>query len=56
MNVYALIILLTLIAGYILDLYINLLNLKCLQTGLPQEFKDIYDAERYGKSQTVYQG
>ena len=51
MNVYALIILLTLIAGYILDLYINLLNLKCLQSGLPQEFQDIYDADRYGKSQ-----
>jgi STE24 endopeptidase len=51
MNVYALIILITLIAGYVLDLFTNLLNLRHLQTGLPQEFKDIYDADRYSKSQ-----
>jgi len=51
MNAYALIILITLITGYLLDLFTNWLNLKHLRSELPEEFRGVYDADRYRKSQ-----
>jgi len=51
MNFYAVIILGTILFGYALDLLADLLNLKALRPDLPAEFKDIYDADAYRKSQ-----
>lgn len=51
MNIYAVIILSTLILEFALNLIANLLNLKTLSGELPQEFKGVYDAEAYRKSQ-----
>jgi STE24 endopeptidase len=51
MNIYALVIITTLLIGYLLDLITNMLNLRSLQKELPDEFKDVFDAERYSKSQ-----
>jgi len=51
MNIYSLIIITTLLVGYLLELITNLLNLKHLQKELPGEFKDVFDAERYRRSQ-----
>jgi STE24 endopeptidase len=51
MNVYAAIIFLTLIIDYALDLGADFLNLKSLDSELPGEFKGVYDAEAYRKSQ-----
>lgn len=51
MNIYLLIILFILVGKYILDLIIEILNLRHLRTELPGEFVDFYDAERYRNSQ-----
>jgi len=51
MNVYSLIILITLVFSYILDLITDLLNLRSLKGELPQEFKGIFDAGEYRRSQ-----
>jgi STE24 endopeptidase len=51
MNLYAVIILFTLLFEFVLDWISDLLNLSRLSTELPDEFKDIYDAEQYRKSQ-----
>jgi len=51
MNIYAIIILATLVISYLLDLVTEYLNLKSLRDELPPEFKDAYDAEKYRKSQ-----
>jgi STE24 endopeptidase len=51
MNIYAIIILVTLISSYLLDLMTNLLNLKHLSPDLPGEFEGTYDAEAYKNSQ-----
>ncbi len=51
MNIYALIILITLLFSYFLDLVTNLLNLRSLRGELPQEFEGIFDADEYRKSQ-----
>ncbi len=51
MNIYAIIILVTLIASYFLSLITNLLNLKHLSPVLPKEFEGAYDAEAYKNSQ-----
>ncbi len=51
MNIYALIILVALALNYILGLVSDILNLKALGTDLPEELKDLYDAEDYKKSQ-----
>jgi STE24 endopeptidase len=51
MNIYAFIILATLLAGYALDLAATLLNLGTLKEKLPEEFTGIFDADAYGKSQ-----
>jgi STE24 endopeptidase len=51
MNIYGIIILITLLFSYILNLITNLMNLRHLKPDLPGEFEGIYDAETYRKSQ-----
>ena len=51
MNIYALIILITIFAKYFLHLFADLLNLKTLGNGLPDEFKEVFSDEAYKKSQ-----
>lgn len=51
MNVYQIIILVTLLGKYLLDVISHVLNLKSLSPGLPDEFVGFYDEERYKKSQ-----
>jgi STE24 endopeptidase len=51
MNIYAIIILATLLVDFTLSLISDLLNLKNMSGVLPGEFRDVYDAENYQKSQ-----
>ncbi|MCB0316701.1 MAG: M48 family peptidase, partial [Calditrichaeota bacterium] len=51
MNIYGVIILATLLASYLLDLITEIINLKALREELPEEFADVYDREKYRKSQ-----
>ncbi|MCH6559607.1 M48 family peptidase, partial [candidate division KSB1 bacterium] len=51
MNIYAAIILATLVVSFIIDLITEVLNLKALRDDLPKEFAGVYDAEAYKKSQ-----
>ena len=51
MNIYAIIILTTLLVDFILGIISDLLNLKALNPQLPEEFAGHYDAEKYEKSQ-----
>ena len=51
MNIYLIIILTTIIGEYILSTAILTLNLKALNPSLPNEFSDIYDKDKYQKSQ-----
>lgn len=51
MNIYAVIILTALFLDYILDLVSNSLNLKALDPELPDEFSEVFDSEKYRKSQ-----
>jgi len=51
MNGIALIILLTIVFDYMLHVSADFLNLKGLQTELPESFRGLYDPERYRKSQ-----
>lgn len=50
-NTYSAIILAALLANFIIDAAADFLNLKALQTSLPEEFRDIYKADEYEKSQ-----
>lgn len=50
LNIYAVIILITMIAGFLLDLVADLLNLKSLEQDLPDELKDIYTEEKHLQS------
>ncbi len=51
MNIYAVIILLALLVNYAINLISDLLNLRALDKQLPEEFKDVFDEEKYRKSQ-----
>lgn len=51
MNVFAIIILATIVFDFILSSAADSLNIKALQKHVPDEFKGIYDEETYGKSQ-----
>src|SRR5699024_5372893 len=51
MNVFAIIILVTLAVDFILNLTADYYNLQSLDQRLPQEFNDVYDNESYSKSQ-----
>jgi len=50
-NAVALLILLALFGLWKLDFIATLLNLKALSPELPREFSDVFDAERYARSQ-----
>ncbi|MAL18469.1 MAG: peptidase M48 [Balneola sp.] len=51
MNIYAIIILVTIAIDFILDITSNYLNLKSLSKKLPEEFEGVYDEDTYAKSQ-----
>lgn len=51
MNIFAWIILVTLLFDYIVSLIADVLNIKALKPDLPSEFRGVYDAETYTKSQ-----
>lgn len=51
MNIYAFIIILALAGSYILELISDMLNIRSLKPEVPGDFKDIYDADSYLKSQ-----
>ncbi len=51
MNIYAIVILFTLLIGYALDLLSGVLCLRSLHDEPPEELKDVFDPDRYRKSQ-----
>jgi STE24 endopeptidase len=51
MNIYAAIILITLLFQFIMNLIADFLNLKTMSAKIPEEFSDLYDEEKYKKSQ-----
>jgi STE24 endopeptidase len=51
MNIYAIIILSAIIIDFFINLVADLRNLRALRRELPEEFNDVYDAEKYAKSQ-----
>jgi STE24 endopeptidase len=51
MNIYATVILATIIIGYLLSIITEILNLRALSAELPDEFDGVYDADAYRKSQ-----
>lgn len=51
MNIYAIIIVSFLILHFVVELVAEILNLGSLGTGLPEEFRDVFDADKYEKSQ-----
>ena len=51
MNIYAIIILTTIVIDFILNIVSEILNLKNLSGKLPDEFNNVYDADKYSKSQ-----
>jgi STE24 endopeptidase len=51
MNGYLIFVLALLVFDYVLDLVVERLNLRALRTEIPEEFRGVYDAEKYAKSQ-----
>ena len=51
MNIYAIVILVTLVFSFIVGMVTEILNLKALRDELPQEFVGAFDADAYRKSQ-----
>jgi len=51
MNAYLVFILSVILIGYLLDVVISILNLGSLKAELPHEFLDVFDADRYARSQ-----
>lgn len=51
MNIFLIIIIAILVGQYLLGLISDSLNLSNIQEELPNEFKDVYDDEKYSKSQ-----
>ncbi len=51
MNLYAVVILLTLLVGYLLNLVADILNLRALALEVPDELEGLYDQEAYRTSQ-----
>ncbi len=51
MNIYAVIILATLLITTALEVWADLLNLRALSPKLPDEFRDVYDEKEYARSQ-----
>ena len=51
MNFIGLVVLIALVADFILHIWADALNLKCLQRHVPESFQGIYDSEQYQRSQ-----
>lgn len=51
-NLYLIFILAVLLLQYLLDLVVDVLELRSLQPELPAAFRDVYDEEKYAESQT----
>lgn len=51
MNLYATIILVTLLLDFLVGATAELLNLRALQKSVPEEFREVYPADAYAKSQ-----
>lgn len=51
MNIWLIFIITVILLSYVLELVVSFFNLKALSAELPEEFKDIYDEERYHQSQ-----
>ena len=51
MNAFLIVILVLLVADYALDVVVERLNLRAMRPEIPDEFRDLYDAEKYAKSQ-----
>ena len=51
MNIYAFIIIFALAGSYLLEIISDILNIKSLKPEVPEDFKDVYDADSYLKSQ-----
>lgn len=51
MNIFSIIILVTLAVDFLLNLAADILNLQALDSGLPEEFKGVYDENTYDQSQ-----
>ncbi|MCI5125838.1 MAG: M48 family peptidase, partial [Candidatus Electrothrix sp. AR5] len=51
MNPYLIFILTVLVVGYLMDLVVSFFEIRSLQPELPTEFRDVYDEEKYRKSQ-----
>ncbi|MCK4943206.1 MAG: M48 family peptidase, partial [Candidatus Aminicenantes bacterium] len=51
MNIYLILILITLVVKYMLDSGVDWLNVHHLEPALPEEFKGFYDKEKYFRSQ-----
>jgi STE24 endopeptidase len=51
MNIYAFIIILALAGSYLLEIISDTLNIRSLKAEVPEDFKDLYDADSYLKSQ-----
>lgn len=51
MNSYLLFIIAVFVISYLVDVFVDFLNLAYLNTSLPKEFDGFYDAEKYAKSQ-----
>src|SRR5687767_8460602 len=56
MNIFRLIILITVIGRFLLDIISRWLNLKSLQPQPPPGFRDLYDPEAYARSQEYTRG
>ena len=55
MNLYALVILVVLLAEYVLSVVSSTLNLRALSPNLPGEFQGVYDGDTYARSQAYTQ-
>lgn len=51
MNTYGILILCAMVGKYVLDLAADILNLSAMNSSVPKEFEDVYDAEKYHASQ-----
>lgn len=51
MNIFSIIILVTIAVDFVLNLVADLYNIKSLDPRLPDEFKEVYDQDTYRKSQ-----
>jgi len=51
MNLYAIIVLVAIAVDYLLSVVSSLLNLRSLDPALPAEFRGVFDADTYARSQ-----